>query len=474
MIENFRENDYHPSSAMKNETKLNKHPVGSFLQISSLCLPLILSLLSGSLMGFCDRIFAGMVSEEALEGLAIATYLVLLFQVACIRISSTSQVFVTSYLAKGEKNECGVYTWQMIWFSLLSMLLIYPIGFGTSFIAFPQTPSGELGRTYFSIMMGGIFLYPLGATLGAFFIGQGKTHIISSITLISHALNIGLNYLLIFGWHPLISPMGVKGAAYATLLSQGVYSTTLFLLFLREKYQPFGNHLWKMKKAPFQACLKVGIPRALARFSALLAWNASVYFINFKGESYLIVLSVGSSIFLLISCFNEGMGQGLITFFSYLKERGSIHLVRKGIKMSFIFLTLSFLMVGIPLVLYPDVLIRLFVHQNLTQDTFSTLKFSLIGLWIFFWFEGYAWIGLSMLTALGKTLYLLKMNLIINWPTIFLPIFLGIYVGDWGADKIWFICSLSCITAGTLCLMKGLRHFLNSDEKLLEGALQHS
>lgn len=448
---------------MKVAQEFNKYPLGSLAQVGSLSLPLILSLFSGSLMGFCDRIFVGMISKEALEGLAIAVYLSLLLQVTCIRISSINQVFVASELGKGEARQGGVYTWQMIWFSLFSMALTLPVGFGMASFAFPNSLAGQLGKQYFMVIMSGNFLFPLGATLAAFFSGQGKTRLITYVTLISHLANITLNYLFIFGWDPVIPPLGVKGAAFATLASQGFFCAVLFSLFIGKK-QLWGTREWAFQKNPFLESLRLGVPRALARFSALLAWNAAVYFITLKGRDYLLVLSIGSSLCLFISCINEGMGQGLITLFSYLKEK-SYSMVLKGIKGGFLFLFCSFLIIGLPLVLFQKELIGLFLHEEVSPETFSYLRLGCLWVWLFFLFEGFAWIGLSLMTALGKTLYFLKMNLIINWPTIFTPMFLGIYLFEWSPDKIWLMCSLSCLTAGVICLYQGLTILRRSDEK---------
>lgn len=61
-----------------------------------------------------------------------------------------------------------------------------------------------------------------------------------------------------------------------------------------------------------------------------------------------------------------------------------------------------------------------------------------------FW-QGLAYIPVSLLTALGKTFFLLKVNLLSDWMTNFFPLFLAFGMWCISPDKVWLLCSVSCV-----------------------------
>ncbi|MBI3211302.1 MAG: hypothetical protein HYZ47_01270 [Simkania negevensis] len=108
-------------------TSLTHYPEGSFRELMTLVFPLVLSLLSGSLMGFCDRLFLSHYSLDALKAVSSANYLCIFFQLACMRVATMNQVYVSKHIGSDQKELAGAYTWQMIWFSLFSMLFTLPL-----------------------------------------------------------------------------------------------------------------------------------------------------------------------------------------------------------------------------------------------------------------------------------------------------------------------------------------------------------
>ena len=127
-----------------------------------------------------------------------------------------AQVFVGLQYGSNQTDQIGPSVWQMIWLSILSMLVTLP---SSQFVApffFEGTAVREPANTYFSTMMAINFLFPLGTAISSYFIGQGRTGVIFLTTLIAHSVNIVLDYFFIFGIEGVLPPMGVFGAALAT------------------------------------------------------------------------------------------------------------------------------------------------------------------------------------------------------------------------------------------------------------------
>lgn len=194
---------------------------GSIRELFAFSFPLILSLLSQSVMLFCDRYMLSHYSIRALDTCTAAQALCILFQLPCIRITSMGQVFVGEHVGASRLTHIGPMIWQMIWFSLISMLVTLPLGSAVQSFFFNGSSIQAEGHRYFNWMMGLNFLFPLESALVCFYLGLGKNKIVICTYLVGQGLHLLLDGLLIYGIDGLIPSMGVMGAAVATLVSQG-------------------------------------------------------------------------------------------------------------------------------------------------------------------------------------------------------------------------------------------------------------
>ncbi|MGH2611506.1 MAG: MATE family efflux transporter, partial [Rhabdochlamydiaceae bacterium] len=142
--------------------ELTRYPLGSFKEFLAISIPLILFLLSGSVMGFCDRLFLARYSIEALEACTSTLSLCALFQIPAVRVVSIIQVFIGKYKGAGELQKMGACVWQMVWMSLFLFLISLPLCFYAEHLFFKNTSIASLGIPYFRILLPLNFLCPLG------------------------------------------------------------------------------------------------------------------------------------------------------------------------------------------------------------------------------------------------------------------------------------------------------------------------
>jgi MATE family multidrug resistance protein len=149
--------------------------------------------------------------------------------------------------------------------------------------------------------------------------GVGNTRIAMTTIISANALNILLNYLLIFGkWG--FPEMGAVGAGYATLISR-IFQCTMLVgyFFLTPRFKQYTQHLFEFSKLSLKATLnilKVGVPIAfqmVMEASAfvvagvlVLAFGAasvSAYQIgvNMMNVTFMIVVAIGSATTILCS-----------------------------------------------------------------------------------------------------------------------------------------------------------------------------
>lgn len=401
-------------------------------------------------MSFCDRYFLSSYSFEAFKSIGVAGYLVLLFQVFCIRLTSMNQVFIGRNLGEGKPFLVGPYSWQMIWCSLLTPLLILPLSTLTGNLYFAKLDSGTLGKNYFSILMMGNFLFPLGATLAAFLMGLGKTKLLTLVTLAANGLNAALDYLLINGIPGILQPHGIQGAAIATLIAQSFYCIILFCIFIRSPSEKnYQTRSYALKLSLFWESLKLSLPSAASKFLNLLLWALSIHLAARKGGDYLILISFGSTIWIVISTINESLSKGLLSLFSLFLGQNNWDHIWKSIKSGMYLLSITFLLLGIPLLLFSKQLIHFVIRTELSTTAFHSLKLGCYWLWIFFILEGVNFMCISLLLALKQTTYLFITSTILAFTTVYIPCYLAFQVGNSGPDKIWMF-TWGCVISSTL------------------------
>jgi MATE family multidrug resistance protein len=409
----------------------------------------MLVLFSGSLLGFCDRLFLSYYSYEALQACVSASSFVNLFQIPTISIASIAQVFVGRYKGQEDYINIGNSVWQMIWWACLSVILVLPLGFAIEPYYFQRTSIATLGHDYFRPLLLFNFLFPLGAALSSFYIGQGKTKIVFLVTLVTHLFNILLAPLLIFGIRGVLSPLGVLGAATAAVVAQIVYCSILFALFLQRKNRDsYGTGNYVYDKARFLEGLKIGMPNALSRVITLLTWAGATQMMFRKGGDYSLVLSVDSTIHFLFTFLNEGIGQAVIPIASYFHGKGERIYLQKLKKSAYLLLSLFLLFLSIPCLIFPELTISIVLKDPLSHHQLQLLKATCHWLWIYFLTYGFGRIGSGFLIAAKDTMFLFIYNASSSWIITYGFVFCVIQVLGYSPDKLWLTMSITSLISG--------------------------
>ncbi len=437
---------------------LTKYPPASLRELVFLSFPLILGLFSSSFMGFCDRLFLSHFSLEALEGSVSAGYLCTLFQHPAIRLAIIAQVFVGLYYGSNRKKEIGSVVWQMIWLSFLSMIVSYPLSRIIAPFIFKGTSIQGPAQVYFSVMMAVNFLFPLGTAISAYFIGRGKMRVIFLTTLLAHGLNIGLDYLFIFGVEGFLPAMGIFGAALATAISQTLFCLILLLFFLRKKdREEYGTDQYHFHWDRFWGQVRIGSPRALARMVSYASWVCISRIMTLKGGDYLMVLSIGGTLILLFTFVNDGMYQGMITIASNLMGSKEYSNIWKLVRSGTVLLLITTALLAIPYLFTTNFILSFFFSFGKPNPTtYAMLKHSCLWLWLFFFCYGYETIGLSLVTAArDMRFYLLAVPF--TWLTSYIPVYFAMNVFNWAPDKLWLIMALNSLCFGSIFLLRAAK-----------------
>lgn len=213
-------------------------PGGILRRVIRLSLPVVALNILGVLTLFVDTLFVSRLeeSESALIALSFAGQIVFLAQVPMLGLSIGSAVMVSRAFGGGERRRVAELSRQSLQATVL-------VGLAMAALGPPLLPpilraigaEGEvfdLALAYLTPLVLGIALYFVQLLSFALFRSTGNTRIPFYVGLLVNALNVFLDWVLIFG--ELGAPkLGVAGAAYGTLLSQAVGVTLTLLLFSR-------------------------------------------------------------------------------------------------------------------------------------------------------------------------------------------------------------------------------------------------
>ncbi len=428
------------------ENGIGKHQSGSFRQLWSISFPLMLSLMSGSLMLFFDRLFLAQFSLEAFNASTNSTAMAAAIQFGFISTACIAEIFVGRYNGAGKFSKLGQPVWQMIWFSLLAALIFLPLAFVGGQYLFAGSLYADLETEYFKWLM--IFgpIFSLVGALCSFFIGRGTLRFVTITIILANILNIVLDVVLIFGFAPLIEPMGIAGAAIATGVSQTIQCGLLFIVFLSKKNrQQFGTGQWGFNWKLFKRCLKLGVPNSLAHTIEIFAWAVFFRMMTTKGEDYITVAAVSQTIYYLFTFITEGVSKGASAIAANMigaKQWNNVwRLFFSGVK----FYIAVFVALGFFLVLDPEPLINLFIANGgtgVSESVKASVTAACFWVWIYFLFEGISWLVIGLLTAAGDTKFVFKVGCTTVWIFAVLPIYIFINHFGYEADVAWQITAL--------------------------------
>ena len=427
--------------------QLTDYSVGSLREVWSISWPLMLGLLSSSLMMFADRLYLAHYSVVSMSAMAVGGLYAFLILLLPLGICQITEVFVGRAHGKEAHDEAGRPVWQVLWIALALAPLLAAASRLTAWLLF--SAGAEEVLYLVTLVDFGSFLLASISLMG-FFIGIGKTKVITYATLLANLVNLLLAPLFIFG-SSFTPEMGVKGAAIATGLAQGIQALFLFFLFLRkplrDKFQTFR---WKFSKTLTKEILSLALPSCLGRMIEMVAHTFFFRIMTLAGPEQL-TLSIMIQNFLLLSFFCvDGLAKGVTTLVSNLvgaKKYGAISAVLSSAFKVHTLISLAlfvFCFFGCDWI-YSSILNG--PERALLQDPqfHASLKLGLIWLALFFLVDGFSWILSGQLTAIGDTRFLLLVNALGQWITYLIPLYFLVTLAGCGAVTGWAVIACNAL-----------------------------
>lgn len=205
--------------------------------LRTLLIPVVVEQLLNSLMGTADSIMVSNVGSAAISAVSLVDSINILVIQAFYALAAGGAIVCSQYIGQGDSKMAEKAAKQLLW--VVTVISLTIMG-GCLAFRFPllnlifgrvEPEVMEAAQIYFfftALSFPCIALYDAGSSV---YRAQGNTRLPMTIAVVSNALNIVGNAVLIWGFG-----LGVKGAALATLGSRA-FSAVVVLAALRKKRQ---------------------------------------------------------------------------------------------------------------------------------------------------------------------------------------------------------------------------------------------
>lgn len=234
----------------------------------------------------------------------------------------------------GAKDYSGMrrYVANSVWLSLgfAAVMTITVCILCRNILIWMKTPADILDNAYeyiFVIFLGIPVIYLYNMLSGIIrSLGDAKTPVI--FLVMSAMLNILLDFLLI-----LVVPMGVAGAAWATVISQGI-SGVCCLLYMRRKFEilHIQKEEWKADSHLMKNLSNMGIPMGLQYSITAIGSVILQSAVNTLGSLAVASVTAGSKIGMLFCCTYDALGATMATYGGQNVGAKRLDRVHQGLK----------------------------------------------------------------------------------------------------------------------------------------------
>lgn len=286
-------------------------PKISFKQINKLALPALIAGIAEPLLSITDTAIVGNVEHNPIEALAAVgiagSFLSALFWILAQTRSAISAI-IAQYLGANRLNEIKTLPSQIITINVALSIFLYVLTlFFVENIFKLYNAEGLIlnySVSYYKIRALGLPLTLFVFSVFGVFRGLQNTFWPMVISIVGAVVNVILDVVLVFGIEGLIPAFHIQGAAYASVISQGVMA--FMALFLLLKKTPFNLKF----SLPFNREIKRLLLLSLNLFIRALALNIALYFANSfatkYGSNYIAAQTIAFQIWLFFAFFIDG------------------------------------------------------------------------------------------------------------------------------------------------------------------------
>lgn len=273
-----------------------------------LALPIMGAQLGQVTVNLADNLMVGRLGAAPLAAVSLANAILAVLMVLGFGLSFALQPLISEAHASGRQRRISQYFKHSmivnIVFGILSLVAIYMMVPLIDMMG--QDPAVVVhARPYLVISAWTMIPLMIFQALRSYAEGMSETLPVMIAIIIGNVINIGLNYVFIFGKIG-FKPMGVAGAAYGTLITRIMMIGILMLIFYYWKdlfrYLRAANFR-HYQRAFFKRILELGVPSSLQGFFEICAFAGAALMMGYISKdaqaAHQIAINLASITFMI-------------------------------------------------------------------------------------------------------------------------------------------------------------------------------
>ena len=251
-------------------------------QLIRYALPVVASSLLQAIYSLVDMLVVSrLLGETGASGVSNASQFITVLTQVAIGLSNGGNILVGQYFGAGdrknrEETTGSFFTLCVLLGAAVSVLIFFVSG---PFMTMMGAPARAEAVAYLTAACWGLFFVYGYNAFASVLRAMGNSRTPMTCVLVSVVTNIGLDILFV---GPL--GLGTAGAAWATVISQGISCVMCFAYLLgHREFFSFQRELLRMRWEKIRVILKLGIPCAVQMTVAGISWLVVTYLINDYG-----------------------------------------------------------------------------------------------------------------------------------------------------------------------------------------------
>ena len=433
------------------KTRINLLEGNILPALSALALPIMATSLIQMAYNLIDMIWIGKIGASAVASVGAAGRFMWLSNGLATLAKMGGQIKVGHALGAQKKEDAASYAQSSI-----QMGIVFAIGFGIlsivfadEMIGFFQLNSAQViqdAKLYLMITCGLVIFSFMNQIFTGILTAMGNSRTSFIATGIGLVLNIVLDPLFIFGFGA-IPPMGVAGAAIATVLAQLVVMLLFLYTILRDTVLFSNIHiLHSYSSQHTMEIFRIGLPSAVQSmlFSGISMVIARL--IAGWGDAAVAVQKVDSQIESISWMTAEGYAAALNSFVAQNHGAKNTDRIREGYRLSMIVMLSWGVFCSLVLIVFPQLIFQVFIQEAevlpMGVDYLRILGVSQLFMCMEITTAG-------AFSGLGKTLPPSIVSITLTGARIPMAILLGRWLG---LNGVWWAITISSIGKGIVLL----------------------
>ena len=286
-------------------------------QILLFSLPFMLSNALQVLFSIVDMIVVGkVIGPSGLSAVSTASHVVTFMTMLCLGFSTGGQVYISQLIGANKKEDLNKAIGTLFTFTFILGLVMTAIGLtlATPILKLMKTPDEAFADAvkYLLICSGGV-IFTFGYNcISAILRGMGNSTQPFVYIVIAAVINVVLDIVFV-----MVLGMGVAGAAWATIIGQGVsFIISIIYLFIKRRDFGFDFRLKSFipSKDSAKILIKLGIPFSLRGGAVNVSMLFVTSLVNGLGLAASAVFGVGLKVDDMVRKISIGVNYSVSTF----------------------------------------------------------------------------------------------------------------------------------------------------------------